>query len=259
MNELARKHLLRALDSGVRYDGRKTDEYRNILIEYGISETSEGSARVTIGNTVVIAGVKLSLEAPYSDTPEDGNLMIGAEFLPIANPTFEAGPPSMDSIEVARVTDRGIREGHAIDTKSLMFIAGEKVWVVSVDICIINDDGNLFDASNLAALAAIQDTKYPVVNDNKVIDYKHHTEEKLKLEHLPIGVTIGKIGKYLLIDPLPSEQQVLDSRLTVTLLEDGTICALQKGGMESVSLDDVSAMIDLAMEKSVELRKKLQN
>jgi exosome complex component RRP42 len=257
VNELAKKHLLRSLESGVRYDGRKNHEYRDLKIEYGTCETAEGSSRVTLGNTVVIAGVKLSLEAPYSDTPEDGNLMIGAEFLPIANPAFEAGPPSMDSIEVARVTDRGIREGHAIDTKSLMYISGEKVWVVSIDICIINDDGNLFDASNLAALAAIQDTRYPVVKD-KVIDYKHHTEDKLKLEHLPIGITVGKIGKHFLIDPIPAEQQVLDSRLTVTLLEDGTICALQKGGLESISIDDISKMVDLAMEKAKELRSKLQ-
>jgi exosome complex component RRP42 len=194
MNETAKKHLLRTLDNGIRFDGRKNDEFRDIKIEYGITETAEGSSRITIGETVVIAGVKLSLEAPYSDTPEDGNLMIGAEFLPIANPSFEAGPPSMDSIEVARVTDRGIREGHAIDTKSLMHIAGEKVWVVSVDICIINDNGNLFDASNLAALAAIIDTKFPEVKDG-VIDYKIKTNVGLKIDNLPIGVTIGKIGK----------------------------------------------------------------
>ena len=45
-------------------------------IAYGVSHCAEGSARVRIGETEVIAGVKLSLEKPYPDTPAQGNLMI---------------------------------------------------------------------------------------------------------------------------------------------------------------------------------------
>jgi exosome complex component RRP42 len=258
MSEYQKRHLLKAISSGVRYDGRKNDDYRPVTIEYGVSETAEGSALVRIGETMVMAGVKLSLEAPYSDTPEDGNLMIGAEFLPIANPDFEAGPPSIDSIELARVTDRGIREGHAIDLKSLNYISGQKVWVVSVDICIMNDDGNLFDASSLATLAAIIDARYPEVKDN-VVDYKHKTDKKLELQHMPLGVTVYKLGKNYLVDTTVFEQKQADSRLTVTVLEDGTLCALQKGGMGPLSKSDISIMIDLAMEKADYLRGLLNN
>ncbi|MBN2881118.1 exosome complex protein Rrp42 [Candidatus Woesearchaeota archaeon] len=254
MNESRKRHLLRSLDAGLRYDGRDSPtKYRNINIEYGASETAEGSAKVTIGETAVIAGVKLSLEAPYSDTPEDGNLMIGAEFLPIANADFEAGPPSIDSIELARVTDRGIREGHAMDLKTLCLEAGSKVWVVSVDICIMNDAGNLYDAASIATIAALKNTRYPEVKDG-VVDYKHLSDKKLELQHIPINVTVLKIGNHFIVDPDLIEQSMLDARLSVNVMEDGNLCALQKGGTMPLTTEEISKMIDIAVEKANELR-----
>ena len=80
--------------------------------------------------------------------------MVNAELTPLSNPRFKFGPPTIESIEVSRVIDRGIREGHAIDTKALCVEHGEKVWIVNVDVNVINHDGNLIDIGGLAALAA---------------------------------------------------------------------------------------------------------
>jgi len=53
-------YLLKLLKEGKRLDGREILKYREPLkIEYGISKTAEGSARVTLGDTVVLAGVNL--------------------------------------------------------------------------------------------------------------------------------------------------------------------------------------------------------
>jgi len=54
---------------------------------------TEGSALVKIGDTEVIAGVKMSIDKPYEDTPDQGNLIVNVELLPLASPTFEPGPP----------------------------------------------------------------------------------------------------------------------------------------------------------------------
>ncbi len=117
MNEFLKSHIVKWFEKGKRYDGRALDEYRPVVVEYGVTKNAEGSARVKIGDTEVIAGVKLSVEKPYPDTPKDGNLMVGAEPLPLSSPDYEAGPPNEESIEVARVVDRGLRESKAIDTK----------------------------------------------------------------------------------------------------------------------------------------------
>ncbi|MBW2968418.1 exosome complex protein Rrp42 [Candidatus Woesearchaeota archaeon] len=255
MNEAMKKHLIDALKKGVRHDGRKLDEFRKVEVEYSISKSAEGSARVKIGDTEVIAGIKLSVEKPYPDTPDDGMLMVGAELLPLSSPEFEPGPPAIQAIELARVVDRGIREAKTIDTKKLCIAKGEKAWSVFIDICTINDDGNLLDASGLAALAALNDTKFPKY-DGVEINYKEHTKEKLPLSKSPLPVTVYKIGDNFLVDPNLDEQEAFDARLTVTTT-NGDLCALQKGGDSPLKIEDIKKMVELAMKKSDELRKAL--
>lgn len=256
MNQDYKNHFNQALKKNVRLDGRKNDEFRKITIETGVITTAEGSARVTCGNTEVIAGVKMSLGTPYPDKPNEGVLMTGVELYPLSNPTFESGPPRENAIEIARVIDRGIRESGTIDTKSLCIEKGEKVWMISLDISPINMDGNLIDLGTLAGMAALKDAKFPELKDG-VVDYKHKSKKSLPISKTPIEVTVLKIGDSFIVDPTFEEENMADARLTVAVLEDDDICALQKGGDTPLMQDDVFNMVDLAIKKSKELRKLL--
>ncbi len=256
MNSDLKNHITETLNKGLRFDGRKTNEYRKITVEYGITKSAEGSARVKIGDTEVIGGVKLEVGTPYPDTPDEGTIIVGAELIPLSSPEFESGPPGIQAIELARVVDRGIRESKALDFKKLCIESGEKVWLVLIDVIPLNDDGNLFDAASLAALAALKDARFPAF-DGKKVDYKKKTKEKLPLSKEPISITVLKIGKNYLVDPSPEEEEVLDSRLTVATMADGALCALQKGGDMPINTEDIDKMIDIALEKSKELRKHL--
>ncbi|MDD9953147.1 MAG: exosome complex protein Rrp42 [Candidatus Woesearchaeota archaeon] len=251
-----KEHTLAQLQKGVRADGRKLDEFRKITIDADSVATAEGGARVTCGDTHVIAGVKMALGTPYPDTPDSGVLMVNVELLPMSNPEYEPGPPSIDSIETSRVIDRGIRESHAFDSKSLCVTAGEQVWIVNVDICPVNADGNLIDIGGLAAVAAIKSAKFPEVEDGKV-NYKKLSKKPLKLEHVPIPITVVKIGDVLVVDPTYDEWSVADARLTATTIEDGRLCSLQKGGDVPLTIDEVNTIVDLAVKKGKELRKLL--
>ncbi|MFW6230717.1 MAG: exosome complex protein Rrp42 [Nanoarchaeota archaeon] len=260
MTDAEKTHLKMALKEGIRYDGRKNDEFREVSVEKGVIATAEGSARVKIGDTEVLAGVKMELGTPYSDTPDQGSLMVGAEFLPMASPEFETGAPGIDAIELARVVDRGIREGEAMDVKKLCIEEGKAAWTVIVDICTVNDAGNLQDESALATLAAIEDARFPKieeVNDSLQIDYKTKTDEKLPLEARTVTVTVFKRDEYLFVDPSAVEEKLYDARLSVSVLEDGRLCALQKGGEGPLTVDQINAMVKLAVEKVAELRKVL--
>lgn len=257
MNQEMQEHTKQALQKGVRLDGRKCDEFRNITIETGFISTAEGSARVKFGDAEVIAGVKLALEKPYEDTPDSGVLMVNSELLPLSNPDFESGPPSIDSIETARVIDRGVRESKAIDTKKLCVSAGEKVWSIAIDVVPVNYDGNLIDMGGLAALAALKNARFPKVKEDGTIDYHARTDQKIELSKQPIPVTVYKIGEILLIDPTDEESKTAEARLTVTVLDDNKLCALQKGGDSPLSAKDVEKMVDLAFAKAAEIKKKL--
>ena len=251
-----KNHLRNLIKRGYRQDGRDFLEYRPIKVEKGISSSAEGSARVTIGDTIVIAGVKMDIGEPFPDTPDKGVLIVNAELTPLSSPKFELGPPGIEAIELARVVDRGIRESNAIDLKKLCIKEGEKVWMVFVDIYPLNDDGNLFDAAALAAIAALQDTKIPSIKDDKP-DYSTKGKEKLPLNCLPVEITIGNIAGRHIIDLTSEEEEVLEARLTVAIA-DGKICALQKGGSKELTQEEIEEMVEIALQKSKELVKFLK-
>ena len=244
---------------GKRLDGRGMTEYRSpINIELNISKTAEGSARVQLGDTVVMAGVKLSLEKPYNDTPDQGGIMVNAELTPLSSPQYEGGPPGIKAIELSRVTDRGIREAKAIDMKKLCIEPGEKAWFVIIDIVTINDAGNLFDVAGMAVMAALKNARYPVVDpETGAINYKEKTDEKLPLVKEPLPVTVYKVQGQLLVDPTEQEEHAYDARLTVASDSNGTISAMQKGGEAPLTIEEVSNIVDLALEKSAFLREEL--
>ena len=257
MNHEVKEHIKNALKKGIRLDGRKLDEHRNIVVQTNIISTAEGSAKVIFGEAEVLAGVKMAVEKPYPDTPEDGVLMVNSELLPLSNPEFESGPPSIESIETSRVIDRGIRESKAIDSKGLCMVKGEKVWSVAIDIVPVNYDGNLIDIGGFAALAALRNARFPLIKDDDTVDYHTKTDKGLDLRKMPVPVTICKVGDFFIVDPTAEEEKAVDARLTVTVLEDDKICALQKGGDSSLSIDDIDKMVDLAIRVSKDLRKKI--
>lgn len=244
-----------------RLDNRALDEYRQpIKIELNISKTAEGTAKVQIGKTVILAGVKLSVEKPYNDTPNEGGIMVNAELTPLSSPEYEPGPPQIKAIELSRVTDRGIREAKTIDFKKLCIEPGEKAWFIAIDIVTLNDDGNLFDAAGLAALAALKSAVFPKYDpETGTVDYKTKTDQPLPLIKEPLPVTIYKINNALFVDPTQEEEQAYEARLTVASDNNGIISALQKGGDAPLSLEDISKMVDLAIAKSKFLREKLDN
>ena len=135
---------------------------REIKIEQGLIERAEGSARVLLGKTEVLVGVKVETGEPFSDTPNEGVLTVNAELVPIASPNFEAGPPDENSIELARVVDRGIRESKAIDNEKLCIEPGKKVFVVFVDVYVLNHEHFFAWSMHSFSLSIAFDSRIPL-------------------------------------------------------------------------------------------------
>ena len=251
------KQIEQLIEKSKRLDERGLLDTREIKIEQGVIEKAEGSARVLLGKTEVLVGVKVETGEPFSDTPNDGVMTVNAELVPIASPHFEPGPPDENSIELARVVDRGIRESHAVDTEKLCIESGKKVFIVFVDVYILNHDGNLIDASALAAMAALMNTKMPnyEIKDGELKIKQGYTP--LPMKSHPVTVTIGKINNKLIVDPWLEEESVMDARITFATNEDGNICAIQKGGSSYFTPQQILEASKIALDKAVELRKKL--
>jgi len=242
---------------GKRIDERGPLDYRPLTIMLGTVEKANGSAYVYLGKTKVLAGVKIQTGTPFEDTPNEGILTVNAEFTPIAYPTFETGPPDENSIELARVVDRGIRESKAIDMQKLCIEPGKKVFVVFVDIYILDHDGNLIDAAGMAALGALVNAmmqEYDVKNGE--VRYKD-SKVALPMLNYPVPITSVKVGNTIVVDPCLEEEQVMSCRLTVTTDKNDNVCAMQKGGVGVFTPEEIKQVVSSSIQKSKDLREKI--
>lgn len=246
ISNITKKEIERFLKEGKRFDSRGKFELRDLKIETNVSKWAEGSARVRLGKTDVIAGVKLDMGEPYPDNEEEGTMMTTVELLPLASDRFEYGPPRIEAIETARIIDRGIRESGFIDFKKLCYKKGEKVWTVFIDLDVINDDGNLIDAGALAAIIALKLANFPKYDEKqeKVLHDESSNKGLPLSEKMPISFTFHKIGEDVLIDPTREEETSSDGRITFAISsgKENMINAMQKGGEAVFSIDEVNKM-----------------
>lgn len=249
------EYILGLLKATKRLDGRALDEMRPAKIETGISVNAEGSAKVTIGDTVVVVGIKMSVAEPYSDSPGEGVITTSAEFLPCASPEFESGRPGEVEVELARVVDRGIRSSGCLDVEKLCITAGEKVWMLFLDILVLDHDGNLIDAAGIAAAAALLDTKFPALNAEGEVDRSVPlTDKKLPLDGIPLPITVRKLDKKLVVDTTDAEEQVVGARVTITTKDNGNITSIQVGGVGGFTEDEFTESAKIAIKTAKKIR-----
>jgi exosome complex component RRP42 len=241
--------LAKMFNSGKRFDGRKLLEQRDFTVEYNVSNKAEGSARVKMGKTDVVVGVKFEVGEPYADSMDKGNLMVSGDLLPLASPRFESGPPKFNAIELPRLIDRMVRESHVIDLSKLVIKEGEKVWTVIIDVYPINDDGALIDAASIATIAALKSSYLPVLGDDGRIDREAKPTKKLQLEEgtLPLSITFYKLADSIFIDPTREEEEAADGKIVFGLSQyhgkEHMIHSAQKGMEAHFSSEEIESIM----------------
>lgn len=264
-SNLTRETLNKMFTEDKRFDGRTILDYRPLVIETGISNKAEGSARVRLGKTEVLVGVKMETAEPYTDSPDKGNLMVSCDLLPLASPRFEQGPPKFPAIELPRLVDRALRESGMIDFHKLVITPKERVWTVIVDIYPVNDDGNIVDASAIGAAVALSQVRLPALDkDTGKVDYHQEpTDKKLPLVAgiIPLSMTFYKLGANLILDPTREEEEACDMKITFGASKwnkQFMINSCQKTGELSLSEEEIEKILELLPKKYEELNEKLK-
>jgi len=254
--------ILGILSKGFHVDRRPLTSYRPFEVKFNIAPNADSSVLFKLGNTQILAGVKLEVGQPFPDSPNEGVLIVNAEYLPAASPTFEPGPPDENAIELARVIDRGLREAKVIALDKLVIVPGKRVWIVWLDIYILDHDGNLIDASAMASMLALATTFIPYyevdpLTSNVKID-RTKKLQRLPLNRYVVSVTVNKIGDLLVIDPTGEEEAIASSKLAISISEEGNIVGIQKMGIGYVTEDDINKAIEMALSIGIDNIEKLK-
>jgi exosome complex component RRP42 len=88
-SEAEQQYISSGIQNNLRNDGRTCYEYRPIEFQLGVIPQASGSARLHIGSTDVVVGVKVEVGSPDPATPDQGHLHVSVECSPCASPTFE--------------------------------------------------------------------------------------------------------------------------------------------------------------------------
>ncbi|KAB2619767.1 exosome complex component RRP42, partial [Pyrus ussuriensis x Pyrus communis] len=197
---------------------------RPINAKTGVISQANGSARVRMGATDVIASVKAELGRPTALQPDKGKVFINVDCSPTAAPMFEG------------------RGGEELSAES-------------------RSDGNLLDALGTAIKAALRDTGIPRVNvaagasgdEQPEVDVSDEEFLQFDTSKVPVIVTLTKVGKHYIVDATSEEESQMSSAVSISVNRQGHICGLTKRGGAGLDPSIILDMVSVAKTVSEQL------
>ncbi|GFZ05761.1 3'-5'-exoribonuclease family protein [Actinidia rufa] len=267
------KHFIQGgIAQDLRSDGRKRLTYRPISVETGIIPQANGSARVKLGATDVIASVKAELGKPSPFQPDRGKVAIYVDCSPTAAPIFEGRGGEELSAELSAALQRSLLGGKSgtgagIDLSSLSIVEGKICWDLYIDGLVVSSDGNLLDALGAAIKAALSNTGIPKVNvaasassdEQPEVDISDEEYLQFDTSGVPVIVTLTKVGRHYIVDATSEEESQMSSALSVSINRLGRICGLTKRGGAGLDPSVILDMTSVAKHVSEQLLNNLES
>ncbi|KNZ72693.1 Exosome complex exonuclease RRP43 [Termitomyces sp. J132] len=230
-----RIYLERFIAENFRPDGRAPDAWRDVNLNVGSISTADGSSLVRLGNTTVVCGVKAEIAEPELDREGEGFLVPNLDLPAMCSPKFKPGPPTEEAQVLSDRLNEVLITSGILPLDSLCIHHGKSVWVLYVDATCINYDGNVFDATLLAMIAALKNTQLPKATYDEETGRTICTRKSkvpLQIARTPIAMSFGVFNSTtLLADPTSFEEPLLDTTVSVILDADSgdLISAIQLG------------------------------
>jgi len=259
-----RVYLERFLAENVRPDGREFDEWREVSLNVGSISTADGSALVRLGDTTVVCGVKAEIAEPELDSPQEGFLVPNLDLPAICSPKFKPGPPTEEAQVLSDRLNEILVASGVISTSSLCIEPGKAVWVLYVDATCINYDGNAFDATLLAMVAALRNTRLPKAAYNEETGRttcSRKIKMPLQINRMPLSMSFGIFDStHVLADPTSFEEPLLDTTLSVAVDENGGLVTVTQLGLGIVGNQGVLMQcIVAAKDRHLDISKRILN
>jgi len=127
------------------------------------------------------------------------------------------------------------------------------VWSISVNITLLNNDGNLIDTCYLAAIISLLHFKKPYANveEQSTVVLNEKKLQPLSIHHIPIAITFAFFNnsQIVIMDPTKVEEEVMDGRLTFAINIYRDICLIHKPGSAGLSANLFDKLFDVSLIK----------
>ena len=201
-------------ENGIRCDGRKVDQLRNISIKVGVLKKADGSAYIEFGKNKILAGVfgPRDVHPKHMANQDSGILRCRYHMSPFSVTERKNPAPSRREIEISKVIKEALQPA--------VILKDFPRTVVDVFIEVLQADGGTRCAALDAASVALADAGIPMhdlvsacaagkVADQIVLDINNEEDQEGQAD-MPIAYmpNLGKITLMQLDGILsPSEYQ----------------------------------------------------
>ncbi|XP_037548734.1 exosome complex component RRP42 [Nematolebias whitei] len=251
VSEAEKVYILHGIRDDLRVDGRGCEDYRHMEIETDVVSNTDGSAKVTLGDTAVLVGIKAEIGKPRPMIPNEGYLEFFVDCSANATPEFEGRGGEELGTELSNTLYKAFNKD-SLDLKSLCISPGEHCWVLYVDVLLLQCDGNLYDAMSVAIKAALFNTKIPKVNistddeGGKEIELSDDPFDCMRLDvkNVPCIVTLCKVGHRHVVDATLQEKTCSVASLIISVTHKGAVTCARKVGGGSLDPESVFEMTE---------------
>ena len=272
-SDAEKEYIATGIHQNMRNDGRTCHEFRPIDLELGIVAQASGSARVRLGRTDVVVGVKVEVGSPDPETPGCGRLQASVELSPCASPQFEGRGGEELALRLSNILESALApscfDGTAgIDLRGLGIVDGKSCWLLYVDALVLNRGGNLLDAISIAAKAALGNTRIPKVD---IVADEEGGEAEIELDddpesavpvdttRVPLVITVSQVGNRSVVDLTREEEECSSSALHAAVTPQGQVCGMNVSGSCGTNVPMLREMAEVAEKVASQLHTSLDS
>uniref|UniRef100_A0A023GHR1 Ribosomal RNA-processing protein 42 n=1 Tax=Amblyomma triste TaxID=251400 RepID=A0A023GHR1_AMBTT len=261
ISEAEKTYIIHGIHEDLRCDGRCCLEYRFLELETGIVSNCSGSSHVRLANTDILVGIKAELDEPYPTAPGKGRIEFFVDCTANADPEFEGRGGEEVATKIKSALAQAFGSPKCLDLKSLAVIPGQQVWVLYVDVLILECGGSLLDAVSVGVKAALFDLKIPKVsvtvdeNGEQEIEVSGdpYDVSKMDITDVPCFITLSKVGQQFVLDATQEEEACAVGSLAMAVTAAGRIVSLIKGGIGSLHPENVMDIIEVGKDVGIAL------
>ncbi|NXD19448.1 EXOS7 protein, partial [Spelaeornis formosus] len=265
LSEAEKLYIVHGVQEDLRVDGRGCEDYRCAEVETDVVSNTSGSARVKLGETDILVGIKAEMGTPKLEKPDEGYLDFFVD-CSSNSPELEGRGGEELGTDIANTLYRVFSCENSVDLKSLCINPKEHCWVLYVDVLLLECGGNIFDAISIAVKAALFNTRIPKVH---VLEDEEGTKEielsddpydciRLNVDEVPCIVTLSKIGYSHVVDATLQEEACSLASLLVSVTSKGAITSMKKVGKGSLDPESIFEMMETGQRVGKALHIALQ-
>jgi len=257
-----KKFIVRCLQERQRLDHRRPFVTRPVHIEF---RNEFGSAVVSLGLTKVLAQTSCKIVKPKETRPNEGRLRLQLKNSHTMVFNFETGRQTQWTTLMSRQLLQNIRDSGCVDMESLCILAYECVWEISVNLHVLDYDGNILDCANLAALCALAHFRCPAVTVKGLDVHLHSAAERnpepIRILHFPIIISFALFeeGEYMLVDACEAEEKVMEGVFAVGMNQHKELSTLTMLGEICLSREQIQNCISVAHNRVVDITQQMRD